>query len=250
MLNSIQFSRFKISVFLVVLGLLSCLPVSVSAEQAVISNAALPKRIQATYAVTKNGQPFANVREQFTMSGNQYRVESVTKGIGVYALFGERVLGSEGVVTPQGLKPSRFELRQGDNARKALLAEFDWDKQNLRMTAKGKLKEAKLESGAQDLASFAYQFMYLPQPLKNSVTLSLTTGKKLNQYQYNIQPEVEVIEAAGMQYKTLHLVPAEQGDETKELWLAADYHLVPVRILLVDENGQKLEQTLTELQIE
>jgi hypothetical protein len=38
--------------------------------------------------------------------------------------------------------------------------------------------------------------------------------------------------------------------ETKELWLATDYHYVPVKILMVDDNGQKLEQTLTELHIE
>jgi len=239
----------RLGLALLLITMLVWLSVS-SAGQTTIANAALPKRVIATYAVTKNGQPFANVREQFTVTDNQYRVESVTKGIGVYALFGERVLTSEGVVTSLGLKPSRFELRQGDNPRKALLAEFDWEKYNLRMTVKGKLKEAKLEAGAQDLASFAYQFMYLPQPLKNSVTLSLTTGKKLNQYQYNIQTEAEIIETAGVQYKTLHLAPAEQGDETKELWLAADYHFIPVRILLVDENGQKLEQTLTELQME
>ena len=166
-------------------------------------------------------------------------------------MFGERVLSSRGELTAQGLKPLRFELRQGDNAKKALLAEFDWAKQNLRMTVKGKAKDAKLEAGTQDLASFAYQFMYLPKPLKDSVTVTLTTGKKLNQYQYNIKPEAETIDSAGVQYKTLHLAPAAQdGQETKELWLATDYHYLPVRILLVDDNGQKLEQTLTELHIE
>lgn len=249
MLKLIQLKRLKSSLLLLLTAALVCLP-AVKAAQTTLANAGLPKRIVATYAVTKNDQPFANVREEFSISGHQYQLESVTKGIGVYALFGERVLRSQGNVTEQGLKPSRFELRQGDNPKKTLLAEFDWDKQNLRMTVKGKLKEAMLQSGAQDLASFAYQFMYLPQPLKDQVAVTLTTGKKLDQYHYSIKPEAETIQAAGMQYKTLHLTPAEQGDETKELWLAADYHFVPVRILLVDENGQKLEQTLTELRIE
>jgi len=221
------------------------------AEQATISNAALPKRIQAVYEVTKNGQPFARVHEQFAVADGKYKIESVTKGIGVYALFGERVLTSSGEVTAQGLKPARFELRQGDNPKKALLANFDWIKQNLSMTVKGKLKEAPLTAGTQDLASYAYQFMYLPAPLKNAITVNLTTGKKLNQYQYNINPESETITGVGVKYKTLHLVPpAQDTQETKELWLAADYHYVPVRILMVDDNGQKLEQTLTELHLE
>jgi hypothetical protein len=249
--GSLVLNRIKVVLSASTLSLLTLLPVSVVAEQAAIANAALPKRIQAVYAVTKNGQPFANVHEQFVITDNQYQLESVTKGIGVYALFGERVLTSRGEVTAQGLKPNRFELRQGDNAKKALLAEFDWAKQNLRMTVKGKAKDAKLDAGTQDLASFAYQFMYLPKPLKDSVTVSLTTGKKLNQYQYNIKPETEMIDSGGVQYKTLHLVPAAQdGEETKELWLAADYHYLPVRILLVDDNGQKLEQTLTELNMQ
>ena len=155
------------------------LATSAMAEPAAVSNAALPKRIQAVYEVTKNGQPFAKVHEQFSVSGSTYKVESITKGIGVYALFGERVLTSNGELTARGLKPSRFELRQGDNPKKALLADFDWIKQNLRMTVKGKLKEAPLAAGTQDLASFAYQFMYLPAPLKGDITVALTTGMKL-----------------------------------------------------------------------
>ncbi len=241
-----MFNHIKLLSFAVLLSV-----TSVMAEQTAISNAALPKRIQAVYEVTKNGQPFAKVHEQFAVNGNSYKIESVTKGIGVYALFGERVLSSKGEVTAQGLKPEHFELRQGDNPKKALLADFDWAKQNLRMTVKGKLKETALTAGTQDLASYAYQFMYQPQSLKGDITVTLTTGKKLNQYQYHIQPETELIDSSGVQYKALHLAPpVKDSEETKELWLAADYHYVPVKILMVDDNGQKLEQILTELHIE
>jgi hypothetical protein len=240
------FKHIKLLCFAILLSATSAM-----AEPAALSNAALPKRIQTVYEVTKNGQPFATVHEQFVVNGSAYKIDSVTKGIGVYALFGERVLTSKGEVTAQGLKPNHFELRQGDNPKKALLADFDWAKQNLRMTVKGKQKEAPLTAGTQDLASFAYQFMYLPKPLKGDVTVTLTTGKKLNQYQYHINAASEVISSAGVQYKTLHLVlPAQDTEETKELWLAADYHYVPVRILMVDDKGQKLEQTLTELHVE
>lgn len=218
---------------------------------ALAQQTALPKRIVANYEVTKNGQPFAKVREQFVVTENAYKVESVTKGIGVYALFGERSLTSIGEVTAHGLKPSRFELHQGDNAKKSLLADFDWVKQSLTMSIKGKVKEAPLAPGTQDLASYAYQFMFLPALLKDAITVTLTTGKKLNQYQYKINPDLEVIEGAGVQYKTLHLAQPEQDKpETKELWLAAEHHYVPVRILMIDDNGQKLEQTLTELHVE
>ncbi|MBA3696873.1 MAG: DUF3108 domain-containing protein, partial [Methylotenera sp.] len=57
-----------------------------------------PKLIQANYEVTKNGQPFATMKEQFTVTGNTYTIESVSKGVGVYALFGERKLTSTGEI--------------------------------------------------------------------------------------------------------------------------------------------------------
>lgn len=216
-----------------------------------------PSSIAANYHVTKNGQPFANIKEQFTASGDTYKIESITKGIGVYALFGERKLTSVGDITEEGLRPVRFELQQGNNPKKALVADFDWATNTLRMQVKGAVKEAALSAGTQDLASYAYQFMFLPAPLKNTITVNLTTGKKLNQYNYKINAEPEIITSTSEDikktYKTLHLTPLQSDPlqtETKELWLSISQHYLPVQILLVDDNGQKLEQTLTELHID
>lgn len=213
----------------------------------------LPKRIQASYVVTKNGQAFANVREQFVVTGNTYTIESTTKGIGVYALLGERKLTSIGKLTSKGLQPKHFELHQGDNPKKVLFTDFDWPKRKLQMLVKGELKEDALAAGTQDLASFAYQFMYLPRPLKNNITVTLTTGKKLNQYMYKVKPENELLSVAGNQYKTVHLIPVDQSKdqvESKELWLDSEQNYILVRFLMVDENGAKLEQTLTELHVD
>lgn len=212
----------------------------------------LPKSVVAQYDVTKNGQPFARVKEQFKVIGNQYQVNSVTKGLGVYALLGERKLSSAGEVNAEGLKPTHFELHQGDNAKKTLLADFDWPKKSLQMTVKGQPKTVALTAGAQDLASFAYQFMYLKAAdFKKSITMPVTTGKKLNQYQYKVEGEV-LLEIDGKSYKTLHLVetdPEKSVAEAKQFWLATEHHYIPVRIMMT-EDGATLEQIITELQIE
>lgn len=232
-----------------------------SSFHALAEPAKMPTRIQLTYAVTKDGQPFATVKEQFSITGNNYTLESITKGLGVYALFGERKLTSQGTVTEQGLKPSHFELHQGDNAKKSLINDFDWASNTLNMTVKGKPKTAPLKVGTQDLASYGYQFMYLAAvaPLKNAVTVFLSTGKKLDTYTYNIADALETLtlkaeNGTESNYETLHLTEktteATEAKDEKALWLSTKHYYLPVRILLKDENGVRLEQTLTSLQTE
>ena len=222
----------------------------------VIAQPISPKLIQINYEVMKNGLPFATVHEKFVVTGSTYKVESITKGIGIYALFGERKLTSAGEVTSTGLKPTHFELHQGENLKKAIFADFDWLKNTLHMQVKGNQSDVELLMGTQDLASYPYQFMFLPQPIKASLTVTLTTGKKLNQYHYKVSEDQEVISSSGSEFKTLHLIPSAQLDpskpqkETKELWLASEHYYLPVRITMTDETGEKIEQTLTELHVE
>ena len=211
---------------------------------------AQPKSVQLEYEVTRDGKPFATVKESFTQDNKQYKIESITKGIGVYALFGERKLTSTGEVTNEGLKPRHFELHQGDSARKSLITDFDWANNTLNMQVKGKTKTAILEAGTQDLASYTYQFMFTP-PLKKEVNVALTTGKKLNQYQYEVAERGVVLNTATVQYKTTHLVSTKAEDESKkQLWLAEDQHYLLVRYRQLDENGATLEQTLTKIHVE
>ncbi len=241
--------------FVVSMGVLALMPQAVAAKTKAPKEAAakftVPKSISAKYVVTKNGDPFANVHEQFTATKNTYKIESVTKGLGVYALLGERKLTSTGEITAQGLKPSHFELHQGNQKKKSLFTDFDWAKQSLVMTIKGEQETAQLKPGTQDLASYPYQFMFMRASLKNTITVPVTTGKKLKQYAYKVSPDLKTIDCAGVQYKTLYLTPTEhEGAETKDIWLATEQSYVPARILVIDEDGQKLEQTLTELRIQ
>ncbi len=211
---------------------------------------ALPKNIQLEYDLTREGKLFAKVVEQFSQNGKQYNIKSVTKGIGVYALMGERVLTSAGVVTKSGLKPSHFELHQGKSAKKTLIADFNWAKSLLIMQVKGDTRTEKLQQGTQDLASYAYQFMFNP-PMKDEVKVAVTTGKKLNQYQYKVLARGTKLDVANKNFKTLHISnQASAGEDKKQLWLAEDQFYLPVRYSLTDEDGNSFEQTLTKIHVE
>lgn len=243
----------KLTQILLFLGLLNIGAITQAAPEKAKSQISKPRLIQLEYDVTRDGKLFARVKEHFSQNGKQYNIKSVTKGVGVYALMGERVLTSTGAVSKAGLKPSHFELHQGKSAKKTLIADFNWTKNILVMQVKGEARTEKLEAGTQDLASYAYQFMYLYMlnaPTKDEVKVTLTTGKKLNQYTYKVLARTEKLDAANKTFKVLHISnQASAGDEKKQLWLAEEQHYLPVRYAL-EEDGDKFEQTLTKIHVE
>jgi hypothetical protein len=206
---------------------------------------ALPKNITLEYEVTRDGKPFANIKEKFSQGGGRYKIESVTKGIGVYALFGERKLTSEGFVNSEGLQPQHFELHQGDNNKKSLINDFNWREKTLLMIVKGKPKSQPLQLGTQDLLSFAYQFMFSP-PLKETLSVQLTTGKKVNMYDYTVAGRGVSVASADATYQTVQLSSLDK----KQLWLAEALHYLVVRYSQLEEGGAVLEQTLTKMQVD
>ncbi len=209
---------------------------------------AAPKQVEVVYQATRNGQPFATITETYKQENGRYKIESVTQGIGVYALFGKRVLSSEGEVTAEGLKPSHFELHQGDNAKKSLITDFNWAANQLIMKIKGNSVTANLEPGTQDLSSLLYQFMFV-QPTGEDFSLPVTTGKKLRVYQYKVTERDAELEVPAGKFKTMHLVDSHTEDQ-KELWLGTESHHLPVRLVMRDENGAKIEQSLTSINVQ
>lgn len=211
---------------------------------------AYPKNIQLEYDVARNGKLFAKVKESFTQNGKTYSIKSVTKGIGVYALLGERKLSSTGSVTKDGLKPNRFELNQGKSAKKTLIADFDWSKSLLNMQVKGEIKTEKLASGTQDLASYVYQFMF-KSPKQDNVKIWMTTGKRLHLYEYKVIVRGAKLDAAKTSYKVTQISnEASANEDKKQLWLAEEQYYLPVRYKLTDEDGDSFEQTLTKIHVE
>lgn len=213
---------------------------------------AAPKSVTLTYEATRNGQLFANVTETYTVQDGKYRIESETKGIGVYALFGVRKLLSEGEVTAAGLKPLHFELHQGDNAKRSLFADFDWANNTLNMKVKGKPVSAELEPGTQDISSLIYQFMFV-QPQGDTLKLPVTTGKKLKKYEYVVAGRDVPLSVPAGDFRTMHLQDgAPNADEdSKELWLGgAASHYLPVKLVMRDDKGIVIEQVLTSLHAE
>jgi hypothetical protein len=72
----------------------------------------------------------------------------------------------------------------------------------------------------------------------------MSTGRKLNLYRYRVLGTETVTTPAGT-FQALHLSKEHGKDEDgTELWLAKSRNYFPVRVLIEEKDGGKLEQQL------
>lgn len=208
---------------------------------------AAPKKVTLEYELERDGQLFANVTEHFTQDGQEYKIESVTQGIGIYALLGKRELKSNGIVTKQGLKPLHFESLQSNSAKRTLINDFDWENHLLNMQVKGRQREEALQEGTQDLLSIMYQFMFKP-PTQPVFAIPLTIGKKLSVTDYAVMTKTQGLKTKAGSFNVVTLTE-RNTDEPKIIYLAKGHHYLPVKVVMYDD-GAKFEQNLIKLTIE
>ncbi len=223
--------------------LLACVAVMLVVQTA----HAVPKSIKLTYEVKRNGKLFGHVKETYSQNGKQYKLQSVTKGTGVYALLGERQLLSQGDVTKEGLRPKHFESLQSTSAKKTLINDFDWKTRVLSMQVKGEKQQETLVTGTQDLLSVMYQFMFKP-PVPGPLKLPITTGKRLKTHLYQVSAQASPLVTDAGQFKVVELAEKEDED-AKKIYLAVDKYALPVKIVVQDD-GATFEQLITHITIE
>jgi hypothetical protein len=162
-------------------------------------------------------------------NGTRYQISNKVSPKGLAAiLIPDLLQTSAGEINAQGLQPQDYLYKFGDKKNKTYTAHFDWQEKILTLqNAKGTQTKTLVE-GTQDLLSFMYQFMF-SAPL-NSMQLNLTNGKKLSEYDYTFEGE-EVLETKVGNINTVHIShDATEKEEKTELWLAAEYRYLPVKI--------------------
>lgn len=213
--------------------------------------AAPPASVKASYNLFKDGLHIATVDESFEKSGSKYQIVSASNPAGALKrLFRTQIrIHSSGTVTPAGLRPELFDYGRLDDPSKNVNAEFDWSAEQLRMAYEGRTESAPLPPGTQDRLSLMYQFMFLPLGKLKLVAFPMTNGKKIESYRYQVAGH-EPIDTPLGKMNTLHLVKQrEAGDNTVEVWLAPERNFVPVKLLIVENDGSKFEQVITRLEL-
>ena len=209
-----------------------------------------PSRVAIDYQVVRKGDVAAVEHHDYQAGEDgSYTLTSLVEAKGLLALaLSDLVQKSQGQVTARGLKPTSYLYQYGKSADKAQKATFDWQGKTLVMEVGSRRQTVDLQEGTQDLMSFMYQFMFVP-PLQE-MHLVLTNGKKLKVYNYGFEGE-ETLQTKMGPLHTLRIGKSNSdGEEKTEIWLAADYHYLPVKISKTEKDGTVTERIATRLQIE
>jgi hypothetical protein len=194
------------------------------------AQAAPPQKAEIVYELGRNGMALAEVTHQLEHDGKAYRLTENVRGRGVLALRGDITRTSEGAVAADGLRPRHFEdRRSGRDTRRA-----DFDPAARTPTLK-----------QQDQLSVVWTFAFAP-PAK-AVGVSVADGKRVSEYAYEPAGRERVKTPAG-EFDALKFVKkrARPEDKATEVWIAADRQ-IPVRILIVDKDGTRLDQVAAKI---
>lgn len=190
--------------------------------------------------------------QTWASEGNTYQLDSLSETVGLARLtrFGPRIYHSSGIITGRGLLPHLFTSKvvvsgKADDSA----AQFDWDKNTLQFGRATDQKNTALPAGSQDVLSFMYQLSLAPPP-RGRVQIPVTTGVGFESYELDVLDE-EILETP---LGKLRVLPVKQvrrlGSESIEIWLAAEYHYLPVRIRFIGRDGTPGgEQVVTEISI-
>ena len=228
--------------------------VALAAESTAVIPHSLPRRGRITYTLLYGNDRayIGKVVQMWEVNDDAYRLTSEAETGGLVELFRPQRLRytSEGRITREGLRPESFRMNRTRRGRdESAQARFDWVAGNLDYGHTESPKSAPLPAGTQDLMSFIFQYAVLP-PAPGRHQVAVTTGTRFDVHEVEVGREESVETPLG----TLRALPVRQlprpGAESIQIWLAADYRYLPVRIRHYDRQGNPSgEQLVNEIRI-
>jgi hypothetical protein len=206
-----------------------------------VARAAPPSRMEIAYELSRNGSALADIVERLEHADGKYQLIETWKGRGLYALLGTAKRSSRGAVGADGLRP--FEFSDERTGRNTSRASFDWSAKTLTMQYKGDPQTVPMPANAQDRLSFLLAFAFVP-PGAEPVGVSVADGGSISTYVFEVVARERVKTPAG-EFDAVKLARRKDGPEDRrstEIWLAASRGHVPVRILVTEKDGTRLDQ--------
>jgi hypothetical protein len=209
--------------------------------------AAPPQRVKVFYELSYNGITMAEGSETLEHDGLAYRIESEAHGKGVFAVINRGAVKrtSRGELRPDGPRPLEFRDQRGERAPE--FARFDWGKRIVTHEREGESKTSPTSDGMQDRVSFLWSFSFAPP--KSEVSADVADGRGITHFRYAMAGKQMLKTSAG-ELECLHLVKLlDAGDaRNTEIWLAVQHGYIPVRLLVVEKDGTRVDQVVTRIE--
>ena len=214
----------------------------------------LPRRGRISFTLLYGDERLAigSAVHTWAADGDSYSLATVAESTGLLELlFPQRLrYESRGKITPHGIRPDSFQSTRTRRGRSEVAqALFDWTAGSVRYGDAGSSRSAPLPADAQDLASFIFQFVVAP-PAPGRYRVPIVTGSRLEAYDIEVSAEERIETPLGV----MRALPIRQlprpGNASIEIWLAADYRYLPVRIRHYDRRGNlAAEQVAGEIRV-
>jgi hypothetical protein len=207
------------------------------------ARAAPPAHLELSYEVTRNGSVIAEIDQSLDYDARHYQLSEAWHGRGLFRLLGTARRKSRGDVGSDGLVPVEYsDERTGRSAERA---NFDWKAKTVTYQYKGAPTTIPLPANPRDRLQFLFQFSFRP-PAGKQVVLDVIDGRGISDQIYQIEGRERFKTAAG-EFDALKLVRRKDNNERAEIWLAADRDYLPVRILWITKDGERIDQVLTRI---
>jgi len=210
-----------------------------------------PHRVSLTFDVSYNGIVAAELTEVLEHDGKTFSLSSEGRGKGIGALLyrGAAKRWCRGEIASTGLRPLEYRDQRGD--KPAAVARFDWVRRTLTQEHDGKNETTNMVPALQDRLSFLYNYAFQYSPdLKpgKEIKVTLTDGKGLTRFQYNVAGR-ELLSTPAGELETVRLVKQRESkdDRGTEIWFASGRDYLPVRILIIEKDGVRIDQVLTRI---
>jgi hypothetical protein len=112
---------------------------------------------------------------------------------------------------------------------------------------KGKSETLQMQGTAQDPLSLAYTFAFVP-PKGKEYDIIRADGRGLTPFRFAVLGNEKLATPIG-ELQTLHIAKMRDGPEDKatDIWFAVDRDFLPVRVLVVDKDGARVDQVVTRI---
>lgn len=196
----------------------------------------------------EGGFAVGEAQHEWSHDGKRYRMSVAVRTTGVVSMFRSfhYAQSSEGSVGREGLKPERFSVEQ--SRKTPASAEFDWNARRVTMKRGAKERVADLRSGDQDLLSLWHQ-IGIVGAVSGSTELNVITGREATPSTVEVVGPERLPLPIGLLDTVRVRAEARNGSLTIDIWLARNYGMLPVRIRVIDDKGEVLDQQAVELRL-